>query len=168
MSTSIQSSRACISAICRTSSGTWSIRARATAGRRFPQCISRVSDLFQSVAVVAFSDVISAAHSLGSEVLRLAIEATRTLKPLASRIFRRGPLLICNGGLHPTTAGRFSISRFLCALRVLQDFTRQGTDLLHFTPSAEPLCLGLVALCDGHTVERKERACPTRDGSNPA
>jgi hypothetical protein len=45
------SSRACHSAICRTSSGTWRIRARATTGGRFSQSVRRASaSLFQSVA----------------------------------------------------------------------------------------------------------------------
>jgi hypothetical protein len=42
--------------------------------------------------------------------------------------------------------------------------TGRCSKALHFKPFRR--LAGLVALCDGHTVVRKERACPTRDGSN--
>lgn len=53
---------------------------------------------------------------------------------------------------------------FVCglhgALAALQNSARRMADLFHFALSAGPS--GLVAHCDGHTVERKEMTCPTR------
>ena len=83
---------------------------------------------------------------------RLAIEATQTLKLLASRILVRGLRTILNS-CRALSAGS-SFPFFHRALRVFQDFARDWTEHLHSLHSAPTW--GLVAHSDGHRdSERK-------------
>lgn len=105
-----------------------------------------------------FDSVIAGLSSLVGVNWRTAIEATRTLKPLAVRRFlqtrrdrRSGFCDLCR---HPAfTAGKcFSSVRTL--IKPLQKSL--GVLRILFSPfhSAEPLCLGLIARSDGHRVAK--------------
>jgi hypothetical protein len=140
MSASTSSSRACYSAICRTSSGTWSIRARATVGPRNFVDYSRASAYSQSAPVTSFVRVISGVTSLARVAWGRTVEHSRTIfalrfVPIFSRIrrdIRPGLLNFCR---------RFGSGKPSFLRSLVQHPEKSGRSVAHgFQFAPVPLC----------------------------
>lgn len=117
--------RSVFSAVCR-SNGIVLGRTRATVGSRFPRNI-RLASAYSNPAAFILP---------GGGPLRLAIDATRTLKHLASRIFSRGPLLISN------SVGAFKALRSLSSNAFVQ-FCQEPTSRVFHRLTLAPAFLSV-------------------------
>jgi hypothetical protein len=149
-----QSSRACISAICRTSSGTWSVRARATAGGRFPQNRSRASAFSQSAAVFPTSGSVIAAFLPRLRGLARAWSDIPNFVARLGPFFGRGLLPICK------FLGAFKTLRCLSSDALVQ-FLQEPTGRVFHRFFVSPV-LSPVPAVHGQTMQHKD----TRDHGN--
>jgi hypothetical protein len=171
------SSRACISAICRTNGGTWSIRTRATVGPRNCVDYSRASANPQSTGLLPkLAGVIAAVSSLCVRRLAGSFEAQRTRLALSYRpIFSSRGLSLLTREFLPAQVLAGRVFSFLRTL--VQNPQKPGRSVVHalsFSPIVYQVHLpqpagltGLVAASDGHRDSKRKESCPTRSGSNP-
>lgn len=139
--------RSVFSAVCR-SNGIVLGRTRATVGSRFPRNI-RLASAYSNPAAFILP---------GGGPLRLAIDATRTLKHLASRIFSRGPLLISN------SVGAFKALRSLSSNAFVQHPEKSGRRVAQtFRISPVPV-LSLVAVHAVNLTEDRKHEVPKKCG----
>lgn len=85
-------------------------------------------------------------------------------KPGAARVAAKTAPVTDHVSRNVVAGFNFVFSGLSRALQASKQSARRFANRLHLSLSAG--LPGLVALCDGHTVERKEMTCPTRDGSN--